>query len=84
VPKTHQMSYRKRPERRMLPVLNESRVRKQRALYENESARTSVSRADLRAWLEPKVYTSEGTAPRGMRKRVGVRSEEENSSGMLY
>ena len=50
----------------MQPVLKESSVRKHSALYEKESARTSVRSADLRDSLGPKVYMSDGSAPKGI------------------
>lgn len=67
VPNTHQMSYKNNPDNRMDPVLNESMVRKESALNENDKAKISVRRADLRDSLPPKLYSIEGSAPRGIR-----------------
>lgn len=61
------MSYKNSPDNRIDPVLNESTVRKERALNENDKAKISVRSADLRVWLPPKLYSIEGSAPRGIR-----------------
>ena len=57
----------------MQPVLNESIVKSESALNEKDNARMSVSTADLRAPLPPKVYKIDGMAPNGSRAKDGVR-----------
>lgn len=47
VPKTHQISYRNRPDRRITPVLNWSNFMIESALCEKDSAKMSVKSADL-------------------------------------
>ena len=73
VPNTHQISYKKSPERRMQPVENESIFPKESTLCANESPTTLVSTADF--VVGEKIAKQEGMIANGRRIRDGVRRE---------
>lgn len=71
VPNTHQTSYKKRPARRMPPVLKESILSKDIAWCANDKARMFVRSMDFVCPLE-KIYRMDGIVASGMRAREDV------------